>query len=256
MLLSNTSSGSSIAGRKRQLPRLDRHAARFRIWTALVWSLPGMRRATILILFILASWLFSVAQDKALISGDAEDKQDTPVSGVRVTLRNESLRIERTTTTNSDGLYFFAEVAPADGYVMTAQAPGMGFAPQSVKFEVEVGETRHILPSFIAEKSPAPVSNSRPPRRPDLPQPKGRPVAAASSSAHITWPTASSGHSPTSSAGKPATSSVARARSPLPVTYLSEREAPVDESPADGTTNSGVQDKTSGTAGTTSGSAP
>jgi len=126
-----------------------------------------MRRATILILFILASWLFSVAQDKALISGDAEDKQDTPVSGVRVTLRNESLRIERTTTTNSDGLYFFAEVVPAEGYVITAEAPGMEFAPSSVKFEVEVGETRHILPSFIAATLPAPVSSLHDRRPPD-----------------------------------------------------------------------------------------
>ena len=65
----------------------------------------------------------SLAQDRALISGDTEDKQDTPVSGVLITLRNNSLRVARTTTTNSDGLYFFAEVVPAEGYVMSASAP-------------------------------------------------------------------------------------------------------------------------------------
>src|ERR1039457_2688017 len=109
-------------------------------------ELIGMRRATVFAFVLFAASCLTFAQDRALISGDAEDKQDTPVPGVRVTLSNESLRIERTTTTNSDGLYFFAEVAPADGYVITADAPGMDFAPQSVKFEVQVGETRHILP--------------------------------------------------------------------------------------------------------------
>ncbi len=117
-----------------------------------------MRRGTLLALLVIVASSFSLAQDRALISGDAEDNQDTPVPGIRVTLHNESLRVERSTTTNSDGFYFFAEVAPAEGYVITADAPGMAFAPQKVKFDVEVGETRHILPSFIADKSPSPVS--------------------------------------------------------------------------------------------------
>ena len=133
-------------------------------------ELIGMRRATVFAFVLIAASSLSFAQDRALISGDAEDKQDTPVPGVRVTLRNESLRIERTTTTNSDGLYFFAEVAPADGYVMTAEAPGIEFAPQSVQFEVQVGETRHILPSFIGEKTP--VSKLRNRRRAESPDPR------------------------------------------------------------------------------------
>jgi|HubBroStandDraft_6_1064221.scaffolds.fasta_scaffold00450_4 hypothetical protein len=123
-----------------------------------------MRRAKIFALVMIATSSISLAQDRALISGDAEDNQDTPVSGVRVTLSNDSLRIQRTTTTNSDGLYFFAEVVPAEGYVISADAPGLAFSPQSVKFEVQVGETRHMLPSFIADKMPIPVSRLR---RPD-----------------------------------------------------------------------------------------
>lgn len=123
-----------------------------------------MRCATIFALILIATSSISLAQDRALISGDAEDNQDTPVSGVRVTLSNDSLRVQRTTTTNSDGLYFFAEVVPAEGYLISADAPGLAFAPQSVKFEVQVGETRHILPSFIADKMPIPVSRLR---RPD-----------------------------------------------------------------------------------------
>jgi hypothetical protein len=117
-----------------------------------------MRCAPCLATFLLVISSYGVAQDRALISGDAEDRQDAPVTGVTVTLRNDSLRIERKTTTNSDGLYFFAEVVPAEGYVIEVAAPGMAFAPEKVKFDIEVGETRHVLPSFIGEKSPAPVS--------------------------------------------------------------------------------------------------
>jgi hypothetical protein len=118
-----------------------------------------MRRAAVLVLFLAAASALSLGQDRALISGDAEDQQDIPVPGVQVTLSNESLRVERTTVTNSDGLYFFAEVFPAEGYVISASARGMTFAPQKVRFDVEVGETRHILPSFIVDKAPAPVSS-------------------------------------------------------------------------------------------------
>jgi len=126
-----------------------------------------MWRAWFVLLFLSACLTVSLAQDKALISGDAEDLQDVPVSGVQVTLQNPSLRVERTTTTNSDGFYFFAEVSPAEGYVIAASSPGMTFAPQSVKFDVEVGETRHILPSFVADKRRAPVSSLPGLRPPD-----------------------------------------------------------------------------------------
>lgn len=128
-----------------------------------------MRRATILAFVLVAGSALSLGQDRALISGDAEDKQDTPVPDVRVTLRNESLRIERTTTTNSDGLYFFAEVTPAEGYVISAEAPGMAFAPQNLRFEVQVGETRHLLPSFIAEKQAALASRLHDGQQPEVP---------------------------------------------------------------------------------------
>jgi carboxypeptidase family protein len=121
-----------------------------------------MLRATKVVLalaIVVSTPVIILAQDRALISGDVQDRQDTPISGVHVVLRNESLRIERSTTTNSDGLYFFAEVVPAEGYVITTTGSGLTFAPASVKFDVEVGEARHILPSFIAEKPPSPVSS-------------------------------------------------------------------------------------------------
>lgn len=68
----------------------------------------SIRRATTLAALLVLFSIGSLAQDRALISGDTEDKQDTPVSGVLITLRNDSLRVARTTTTNSDGLYFFS----------------------------------------------------------------------------------------------------------------------------------------------------
>jgi hypothetical protein len=126
-----------------------------------------MRRATILAFFLIAAAAFGFSQDRALIIGDAENEQDTPVPGIRIALRNDELRVDRSTTTNSDGVYFFAEVAPAEGYVVAAELPGMVIAPKSVKFDVEVGETRHLLPSFIAQKPPTPVAGLLGPPRPN-----------------------------------------------------------------------------------------
>src|SRR3974390_2751429 len=126
-----------------------------------MWGRTEMLRATkvaLALTIFISGFICTLAQDRALISGDVQDRQDTPISGARVVLRNDSLRIERSTTTNSDGFYFFAEVVPAEGYVVTTTGPGLTFAPASVKFDVEVGEARHILPSFVAEKLPAPVS--------------------------------------------------------------------------------------------------
>jgi hypothetical protein len=140
-----------------------------------------MKRGTILIVVVISATLASLAQDRALISGDAEDNQDTPVAGVQVTLRNPSLRVERTTTTNSDGYYFFAEVAPAEGYEITASEAGMNFAPQSVKFDVEVGETRHILPSFLGNKTASPTAGLRKHRAPKL----SATIERASSMSHV-----------------------------------------------------------------------
>ena len=118
-----------------------------------------MKRATFLLLYCWLAMGLCMAQDRALISGDATDQQDTPVPGVQIRLSNESLRVDRTTTTNADGLYFFAEVVPADGYIIEASTPGMSFAPQRVKFDVQVGETRHLLPSFIGDKTSSPTSS-------------------------------------------------------------------------------------------------
>ena len=127
-----------------------------------MWGRTEMLRATkvaLALTIFVSAFICTLAQDRALISGDVQDRQDTPISGAKVVLRNDSLRIERSTTTNSDGLYFFAEVVPAEGYVITSTAPGLTFSPASVKFDVEVGETRHILPSFVGDKLPATVSS-------------------------------------------------------------------------------------------------
>jgi hypothetical protein len=112
-----------------------------------------MKRAIFVGFWCLLLSVACMSQDRALISGDADDQLDNPISGAQVTLRNDSLRIERTATTNSDGQYSFAEVVPSDGYVVSITAANRVFSPQAVKFEVQVGETRHLLPSFIAENA-------------------------------------------------------------------------------------------------------
>ena len=95
----------------------------------------------------------SFAQDKALITGDVVNQQDVPIPGVHLTLRNDSLGISRTTTSDSDGTYFFAALTPADGYIITATAdsPTLKFTPGTQTFSVSVGENREMLPPFIAE---------------------------------------------------------------------------------------------------------
>ncbi|HYV72986.1 MAG TPA: carboxypeptidase regulatory-like domain-containing protein [Candidatus Binatia bacterium] len=127
-----------------------------------------MKRAASLVLFLGLFHTFSASQDRALISGDVEDRQDTPIAGAQIVLRNDALRFERHTTTNADGLYFFAEVIPAEGYVIDVAAAGISFEPQRVKFDLEVGETRHILPSFIGVKTPAPTAQLQRAQRWDI----------------------------------------------------------------------------------------
>jgi hypothetical protein len=87
-----------------------------------------------------------------------------PLAGVQLTLHNDALRIERTTVSNSKGLYFFADVAPAEGYTVTARLAGVGFSPHSVTFNVHVGDHRYLLPSFIASSPPATSQRKQSPR--------------------------------------------------------------------------------------------
>jgi hypothetical protein len=110
-----------------------------------------MRNALLFLLLLLVTVL-SRAQDRAMIMGDAADEQDVPIASVQLTLRNGSLGIQRTTSTNADGLYFFAEVPPADGYTITALIAGVNFSPAVVKFNLQVGQTRQLLPPFIGHR--------------------------------------------------------------------------------------------------------
>jgi hypothetical protein len=123
-----------------------------------------MKRAILVAVCLLAATVCTFGQERALISGGAEDNQDAPIEGVEITLSNDSLgpKATRTTHTNSDGLYFFPEVVPLQGYTIEVKKSGLSFSPPNVQFDVEVGETRHVLPSFIATGSPAaPQAQSR-----------------------------------------------------------------------------------------------
>jgi hypothetical protein len=202
-----------------------------------------MKRATILFIVVISATLGGLAQDRALISGDTEDNQDTPVAGVQVTLRNPSLRVERTTTTNSDGYYFFAEVTPAEGYEIAASETGMTFAPQSVKFDVEVGETRHILPSFLGNKAASPtagIGRRRPPRLSTTIE-RVNPSSSVHQQAAADSPLAQS----------PQTASGTRARRLTSVAYYPPGQSPTSSSPQ-GAQSQPTTQTPSGTSGKTS----
>src|SRR5208283_3903673 len=113
-----------------------------------------MRHRTVLCTLLGVLSVCALAQEKALITGDVEDQQDRPVAGTLLHLRNKALRVDRKTTTDSGGIFFFSDVSAADGYVMTAEAPWPKFAPESQKFVVQVGEQLQMLPPFVKQVGP------------------------------------------------------------------------------------------------------
>jgi len=108
-----------------------------------------MRHALVFMTLLAGLSVGGLTQEKALITGDVEDQQDKPIANAVLHLRHKELRVDRKTTTDSGGLFFFADVDPADGYIMSAEAPGAKFAPESQKFAVQVGEQLQMLPPFI-----------------------------------------------------------------------------------------------------------
>jgi hypothetical protein len=115
-----------------------------------------MRLITIICVICIIVLAQATAQDKAVLMGDAQDHREKPIPGLKITLRNEALRIDRSTLTDADGLYFFADVTPAEGYIIAVDSPGVKFALSSLPaFNVEVGEQRRVLPPFMEEPANA-----------------------------------------------------------------------------------------------------
>ena len=80
---------------------------------------------SIVLLFVLAvSTVAGLAQaGTSGVSGTIRDKNGAVVPGATVKLLNSATGFERTTTTNTDGVYSFASVPPAT-YQMEVSAAG------------------------------------------------------------------------------------------------------------------------------------
>jgi hypothetical protein len=129
----------------------------------------------LLLCAIVAIAAVSLAQDKALIEGDANkvvNGQGLPIAGVILKLQNTKLQNEsqgllRTYTSDSDGMYRFFDLTPSDDYVISAiaDAPWQCWFPNfdgtekyaSQKFSVSVGEKKYLLPPVICERQTAPA---------------------------------------------------------------------------------------------------
>lgn len=89
------------------------------------------------ILFLAASSLN--AQTTSTIEGSVSDPQGLKISGVQIKVSNSSLAIDRTTTTNGQGVYIFP-VLPPGRYILTVSHPGFLIVP----FEVELSVNRTL----------------------------------------------------------------------------------------------------------------
>src|ERR1019366_7531254 len=147
-----------------------------------------MRRALVLV-FVIIGVSSSILAQEAEVRGDAADLKGNPIPEVLLRLQNDSLGIDRTTKTKSNGQYSFFFVPPASGYVMTAEVkdyemsaevpPGSTKFFRCVTFALEVGQTRYVLPTFIGEKQNVPPTPLT--RQPvfDCPKPGNGPQALA-----------------------------------------------------------------------------
>ncbi len=100
-------------------------------------------------MLICAGLAFSATQN-AVIYGTVYNSGGNAMPNVTVQLENRALGFSRTTTTGSDGSYNFAEVPPADGYMVTAKQ-GPKTLDVRAGITVNVGDERVILPPLTEQ---------------------------------------------------------------------------------------------------------
>src|SRR5262245_17930599 len=93
---------------------------------------------------VLALWpAFAAAQKiTATIRGTVTDPTQAVVAGAKVTLKGEETGLTRTTTTNADGNYQFADL-PIGPYRVDVEAAGFRSAAQT-KIQLSVADTRAV----------------------------------------------------------------------------------------------------------------
>src|SRR5262245_59662815 len=103
-----------------------------------------MRKPLSFLAMALALWpaMASAQRITASIRGTVTDPSHAVVAGAKVTVKNEETGLTRTTTTNSDGNYQFAEL-PVGTYRVDVDAGGFRAAAQT-KIGLSVAETRGV----------------------------------------------------------------------------------------------------------------
>jgi len=96
-------------------------------------------------LVLLSALPMLAATQNATVYGTVYNASGNSEAGITVSLANPSLGFQRTTTTGSDGSYNFAEVPPAEGYVLTAMR-GSQIIDIRSGIVVNVGDERVIFP--------------------------------------------------------------------------------------------------------------
>lgn len=96
------------------------------------------------ILLLVPAAMFAATQN-AVVYGTVYDATGSPLAGVSVTMENSAIGFTRTTTTDADGSYNFAEVPPAEDYRLSAARDGKKIDLRS-GIVVNVGDERVILP--------------------------------------------------------------------------------------------------------------
>ena len=76
-----------------------------------------------LLILVGAPALFAATQN-AVLYGTVYDAAGNPAAGVTVALDNPAIGFARTTSTDTDGSYNFAEVPPAENYDLSATRAG------------------------------------------------------------------------------------------------------------------------------------
>jgi len=97
-----------------------------------------MRQRWVLV-FLLAAVLpgMLLAQTSGTISGKVNDEENKPLAGADVTVSSDQTGIERSSTTNANGLFTFA-LLPVGNWTVTIEAPE--YQPQVRSFRLGVGE--------------------------------------------------------------------------------------------------------------------
>lgn len=108
-------------------------------------------RLLFLVLVTLSLALSSAAQElgTAVLNGDVIDPSGAVVNAAQVTVKNTATGLERSSTSNSGGLFVFNSLAPGD-YEVHVKAGG--FAESTSKVRLEVGQQANLRVKLTVEK--------------------------------------------------------------------------------------------------------